>query len=96
MSFTSGPGLPADEQGRAVAHGYVITGDDTSGYRARLLVGLTAQEAQWGCVEVLFADSLADLLAQAQAQKIVRSMVGLSQTAAAAVPGGGPAAVQER
>jgi hypothetical protein len=94
MSWESGPQVGEDEQGRAIAHGFVITGDDKAGYRARILVGLTALEAQWGCVEIMWADSLADLLAQARAQMVLRSMVGHA-AAAARVLGGSPAAASD-
>lgn len=79
MTWDSGPALAEDLKGRASAHGFAITGDDTSGYRAHLLVGLTAQEATYGCVELLYAESLADLLVLAHAEKIKRSMIGYAE-----------------
>jgi hypothetical protein len=89
MSWQSGPQVPEDEQGHATAYGYVITGHDGQGFRARLILGLTESEALYGCQELLFSDQLADLLVLCHAQQIQRSMVG---TAAARVPGGSPAA----
>lgn len=84
MSWNSGPSAGADENGRVTAHGYLISGSDGAGYRARAEVGLTAQEAMFGVRELIYADSLADLLTLAKAQLILRSMVGGAASAAQA------------
>lgn len=76
VTYLSGPGIPVNAKGRAEAHGYVLSGSDAQGYRARIVVPLTADEVAYGCEEILFSESLADLLARTQAQKIIRSMVG--------------------
>jgi hypothetical protein len=84
MSWNSGPSTSADENGRVTEYGYVISGNDGDGYRARIEVGLTAKEAMFGVRELLYAESLADLLTLAKAQLILRSMVGEAASAAKA------------
>lgn len=81
MTWQNGPALDTDS-GRATAHGFTISGDDETGYRARVTLGLTEQEAAYGCQELLFSDALADLLVLAHAEKIKRSMVGQAHEAA--------------
>lgn len=76
MSFSSGPQVPTDDQGRTQAYGYLITGSETDGYRGRAAVPLTADEVAYGCRELLFAETLVDLCALARAELSMRSMVG--------------------
>lgn len=82
MSWNSGASVSGDESGQVTEAGYVITGNDGAGYRGRAQVGLTAKEAMFGVREVIYADSLADLLTLARAQMILRSMIDDAAAAA--------------
>lgn len=82
MSWNSGPNASGNENGQVTEAGYVITGNDGAGYRGRAQVGLTAKEAMFGVREVIYADSLADLLTLARAQMILRSMIDDAASAA--------------
>ncbi|MCU1670506.1 MAG: hypothetical protein JWP40_3433 [Blastococcus sp.] len=84
MSYASGPQVPTDDQGRTQAYGYVISGNETEGYRARAAVPLTASEVTYGVREMLFASHLPDLLTLARAELNMRSMVGQAAEAAQA------------
>lgn len=75
MTWNSGPNVSNDQRGRATAYGYLITGDDDAGYRARAEVPLTASEATYGVQEMLFAESLADICTLARAELIKRGQV---------------------
>lgn len=76
MSFNSGPQVPTDEQGRAIVHGYVLTGAEQGGYRGRAMVPLTASEVAFGVRELLFAAHLSDLITLAKTELELRSKVG--------------------
>lgn len=76
MSFSSGPQVPTDDRGRTQAYGYLITGNETGGYRGRAAVPLTGEEVAYGCRELIFATTLDDLCALARAELSMRSMVG--------------------
>lgn len=78
MTWNSGPNVSQDMQGRATAHGYLITGNDGVGFRARADVPLTASEVTYGVQDLLFADNLADICALARAELIKRSQVSLA------------------
>lgn len=80
MTWNSGAGMASDDQGRAVSNGYLISGDDESGYRARAQVPLSAQETVYGCVELLFADTLMEIAILTRQQLILRSQVGAAAT----------------
>lgn len=68
--------MPQDDQGRTLCNGYVITGDEEAGYRARASVPLTVVEVEYGCQELLFAETLLDITILTRQQLIMRSQVG--------------------
>jgi hypothetical protein len=68
--------MPQDDQGRTLCNGYVITGDEEAGYRARAQVPLTEVEALYGVQEMLFAETLLDISVLTRQQLILRSQVG--------------------
>jgi hypothetical protein len=72
----------ADDMGRVVVYGFLLSGDVTKGYRARAILPLTYAEVAYGCQEVIFHEYLPEILVQLHAEAVKR---GLLSSASAAV-----------
>jgi hypothetical protein len=71
----------ADEMGRVQVYGFLLGGDLQKGYRARLLIPLSALEVSLGLQDVIFHEFLPEILVQLHAESIKREMVGRSMAA---------------
>lgn len=74
--MSSGPDFEsADDLGRVVIYGFLLSGDVTKGYRARAIIPLTFPELQHGCRDVVFGELLPEILVQLHAEMIKREMI---------------------
>ena len=72
MTWNSGPQI-TDENGRTVAHGFVLTGDEERGYVAQVIEPLTELQLRYGAIHLIHSDSLVDLITRCKGQQLLKA-----------------------
>lgn len=82
--MSSGPDFEAaDDLGRVVIYGFLLSGDVEKGYRARAIIPLTYAEISYGCQDIVAGPYLPEMLVQIHAEMIKRELLASASAAGA-------------